>query len=142
MATTRQTIATPSADNMPFAGHPVSNFEIMHIAAHRGDDADKLMAHHHGYRYCFLRPGIPIPDVDICAANGCFMDSDQDVIDSRLGNRRVLQPQTRLPILFDQGFHRLFHALNDLPCEGFEHRNLSALSVYEGNAKSNKVQAD
>jgi hypothetical protein len=117
MATTRQTIATPSADNMPFAGHNVSNFKVVDVAANRGDGPDKLVAHHHRHRDGFLRPGIPIPNVDICTTDSRFVDSDQDIVDSTLGNWYILQPQTGFLILFDQGFHRFPHDLNDLPFE-------------------------
>ena len=61
-----------------------------------------------------LRPLIPVPDVDVGAADGRAMHPDQHILRSRLGDRRVDQFQADAGRGLGQGLHRVGHSLNSL----------------------------
>src|SRR2546428_13775755 len=105
MAPASQAIAAMAADQMPFAGDEIAGLEVFDVAAHRRYGAHKFMADDHRWTNRLLRPGIPLIDVYIRAADGCFKDFDQNIIDARLRNGDFLQHQTRGGGLFDNSAH-------------------------------------
>src|SRR5262249_22068266 len=70
----------------------------------------KFMANYHRHRNRFLRPRVPVEDVHVRAADGCFQDADEHIIAANIWNRNLLEPETRLRFGFD---NRLHHRLHD-----------------------------
>ena len=60
------------------------------------DNADKFVTDGHRHRDGFLRPGVPVVDVHVGAADRRLQHPDQHVIVANFRNRHVLQPKTRL----------------------------------------------
>ena len=58
-----------------------------------------------------LGPGVPVIDVDVCAANSCPVDTDQNVIDAEGGPGDVLEPKAGLGSRLDECFHRITRRL-------------------------------
>jgi hypothetical protein len=81
---TSQTIPTPAADDVPFAGYDLPDVEIMDIAAHRSHRPDELMPDDHRNRDGPLRPCVPIPYVHVGTTYGRLVNPYQNVIDARL----------------------------------------------------------
>ena len=50
-------------------------------------------------------PGVPGVDVQVGTADSCLTHADEDIVDPDLGLRHILQPETRLGLRLDQGFH-------------------------------------
>ena len=73
------------------------------------DAPHELVAHDQGHRDRLLRPGVPVVDVQIGAADAGLQDADQDIVDAGLGDRDLLQPQARFGPALDQGLHRPRH---------------------------------
>ena len=62
-------VAAEAAGEMPFAGHAIAEREAAHFAAHVDDAAEVLVADGHGHRDGLLRPGVPVVDVHVGAAD-------------------------------------------------------------------------
>src|SRR4051812_33828268 len=97
-------VATESAGHMPFPGHPVTELEPAHLAAHLHDLAAILMADGHGYLDSALRPVVPMEDVHVGTADGGFLHADQYIVrpDRRPGD--ISHPDARLGLGLDQCF--------------------------------------
>ena len=89
-----QAISAAAADDVPFAADDVAEVEILDVGADRDDPADELMPddQRHGNR--LLRPGVPVVNVDVGAADARAIDLDQHVVDADLGHGHVFEPQT------------------------------------------------
>jgi hypothetical protein len=90
---------------MPFRGNEIAHREIPHVAAERLNAANKLMPHDHGDGDGLLRPGVPVPDVDVRAADGGPQDLDADVVDAIGRFGLFLQPQPFPCVAFDKCLH-------------------------------------
>ncbi len=68
---------------------------------------DELVAgdHRHGDR--LLRPGVPVVDVHVRAADGVLEHADEHVVHADLGAGDFFEPQAGLGAAFDEGLHRL-----------------------------------
>ena len=77
----------------------------MHVAADLLDAADELVPDDHRHGDGLLRPGIPVVDVDVGAANRVLEHADEYVVDADLGNGDLLQPETLGGVLLDEGLH-------------------------------------
>src|SRR3546814_7820389 len=86
MAASGPTVTAEPASNMPFTRYPVADIEATDFLSDFNDLAHVLMAHVHGHRYCLAGPVIPLPDMNIRAADGCFPDLDQDVVMANNGS--------------------------------------------------------
>jgi hypothetical protein len=62
------------------------------------------MSYDHGDGNRFLSPVIPVVYVEVGSADSGFVDSDENIIDSRFWLGNVLQPKAGLGVLFDEGF--------------------------------------
>jgi len=107
MTAAGQAIAAVAANQMPFTGYDVSRFEIVDIAADFIHRTDKLMPHMHGNLNRFLSPVIPVINVNIGAANGGFVNFNQNIVDADVRDRHIFQPDTRLRFGFDR-INRIF----------------------------------
>ena len=71
-----------------------------------GDDlAAVLVADLHRHRDRALRPGVPLPDVDVGAADRGLAHADQHVVRARLGLRQLAEPDPGLRPRLDQCLH-------------------------------------
>ena len=100
MQTTRQTVSTSSADNMPLTGNNVTHLQPADVTAQLNNFTRKFMATDHGHGNRFLGPFIPVVNMDVGATNRCFVDLDQNVIATNFRNWHVFQPKTFLGTLF------------------------------------------
>src|SRR6266516_1903341 len=64
-----QAIATVSTGDVSLAHNEIALCKSFHVIADVLDDADKLVADSHRHRNCFLRPCVPVVDVDVRSAN-------------------------------------------------------------------------
>jgi hypothetical protein len=83
--------------------------EPFYVIANAIDNTDKLMANDHRHRNRFLRPGIPVVNVHVRAADGCFQDADLRIVTADLWNGNLLEPQTGLGSGFDNRLHGGLH---------------------------------
>jgi len=98
-------VAAVAAGDVAFAGDALADLEALHFRAHAGDDADVLVADVHRHRDGLLRPLIPVPDMDVGAADRGLGDLDQQVVRADLGHRHVGHLQTRRRLQFGKCFH-------------------------------------
>ena len=103
-----QAVAAAAAHQVALAGDQVSYFEIMDVAADRSYAAHELMADVHGHGDGLPRPFVPVVDVDIRAADGCFVNLDEHVIDAHLRHGHILQPKP----WFRLGLHQRLHGVH------------------------------
>src|ERR1043166_7529729 len=75
-----QTIPTVSADNMACTRDQISWRKAAHAIADTINNTDKFVTDDHRDRNCFLRPGVPIVNVNVGSADGRFQDSNQYVV--------------------------------------------------------------
>src|SRR5215831_12131982 len=80
MAPAREAIATMSAGDVAFAHDQVALCKPFHMIAYIIDNAYKLMPDCHRHRNRLLRPGVPVVDVQVRAADGRFQHADQHII--------------------------------------------------------------
>src|SRR5262249_39056030 len=83
--------------------------ESFHVIAHAIDNSDKFMANYHRHRDRFLCPGVPVVDVHVRAADGCFQYADQRIVVADLWNGNFLEPQTGLGFCLHDGLHHFLH---------------------------------
>ena len=108
MAAAGAAIAAEPAGDVAFARDAIAHREATHLAAHVDDAAEVFVTHGHGHRDGLLRPGIPVVDVHVGAADGGLGDLDQHIVGADLGDLDVLHPDagTRLAL------HQCLHLIN------------------------------
>ena len=109
-----QAVSATATDDVAFGADEVADLEIVDVAADFNDTADKLMSDDQGDADGLLCPGIPVPDMDVRAADRRLADLDQHVVDADLRDRDVFQPEARLRLTLDQCFHYIT-SLHKLP---------------------------
>ena len=77
-------VAAAAADDVALAADDVAGVEVAHVRPDRDDLADELVADRHRHRDRLLRPGVPLVDVQVGAADAGAADADQDVVDAVL----------------------------------------------------------
>ena len=90
---------------MTFARYDVTHRKPSDILAYLDDLACVLMTTDHRHLNGFLRPVVPVVNVNVSAADGSLVDFDENFVSRNLGDRHVLEPQALLGALFDKGFH-------------------------------------
>ena len=90
---------------MAFAGDAIADLEAAHLLAHLDDLADVFVTDVHRHRNRLLRPVVPLPDVDVGAADGGLADADHHVVVADLGLRHVGQRQAGRAFEFGKCFH-------------------------------------
>jgi hypothetical protein len=80
VAATGAAVAAEPAGDVAFAGDAVTDLEAAHFLTDLDNLADVFVAdvHRHGDR--LLRPLVPLPDVDVGAADRSLLDADHDVV--------------------------------------------------------------
>src|SRR5262249_17932635 len=63
--------------DVPLAAHPVADLEAGDLGAELGDLAHELVPDHHRDLDGLLRPRVPVPDVNVGAADAGLADLDQ-----------------------------------------------------------------
>ena len=104
-----QTVAAPPANHVPFGAHDLARKEIRDVRSDGNYFTDEFVADDHRDGDGALRPGIPVVDVEVGAANAGAVHPNQDVIDACARRRHFLEPQTGARLPFDQGFHSRVH---------------------------------
>src|SRR5215470_10554063 len=112
MTPSRQAIATMSTSDVALAYHEIALCKSLHMIAHIIDNADKLMADCHRHRNRFLRPRVPVVNVNICSADRRFQHTNEHVVAPDFRNGNFLEPQARLGLGLHDGFHHLLHEGN------------------------------
>ena len=74
---------------MTLARNNIANVKPGNVCPNFNDFASVFMATYHGHVYGFLRPIIPIVDMNIGATNGRLMNFNQHLISRYFGNRHV-----------------------------------------------------
>ena len=94
-----QAVAAAAADDVPLAADDLAGVEVVDVRADLDDPADELVAddHRHGDR--LLRPGVPVVDVHVGAADAGAQHLDQHVVDADRRHRHLLEPEARLGLL-------------------------------------------
>ena len=98
-------VTAVAAGDVTLTRHPLTDLEAGHCGTDRGDLAHELVAHHHRGRHGGLRPRIPVVDVQVGAADGGLVHTDQHVAITRDGHRHLLEPQPRRRL----GLHERLH---------------------------------
>ena len=98
-------VAAVTAHDVTLAGYHVARLVLGHGRAHALDDAAELMPHVHTHGDGLLGPGIPVPDVQVRAADCGFVNLDENIICTDFGHRHIHQLQAGSGYTFDEGFH-------------------------------------
>ena len=110
MAATGQAIAAMSAGNMAFHRDEIAFGKTFHMVANLFDHADKLVANGHRNGNRFLRPGIPVVNVNVGPADRCFEDADKHIVAFDFRDRNFFEPK---PGFSPALYHRLHHFLHE-----------------------------
>src|SRR5581483_6297856 len=88
-----QAVPAAAADDMALAADEIADREVADVRAELDDLADELVADDHRHRDRPLRPRVPAVDVEVGATDAGLVDADQDVVDSELRLRDLLEPE-------------------------------------------------
>jgi len=80
------------ARDVSFADNEITLRKPFHMIANIIDNADKLVADRHRHRDGFLRPRVPVIDVDVSPADGSLQDPDAYIVSANFRNRSFFQP--------------------------------------------------
>ena len=88
-----QAVPAPAAGDMAFPGYQVP----YGVSVHPGTDLHNLphifVSGRKAYGNCVLRPLIPLIDMYVCTADGCFVNFNLHIIWSYFRNRDTLHPE-------------------------------------------------
>jgi len=76
VAAASQAVAAAAANDVTFGADPVTRLEIHHIRAELDYASDEFVTYGHRHRDRALGPRVPVPDVDIGAADRRLIDAD------------------------------------------------------------------
>ena len=105
VALARAAIAAVAAHDVTLAGHDIAGLVLGDGRAHALNHAAELMPHMHAHGNRLLGPGIPVPDMEVRAADGGLVNLDKNIIRTDFGHRYVHQLQAFIGLCFDEGFH-------------------------------------
>ena len=105
MPPARQAVAAAAAHHVPFAADDVADVEVLDVRAGLGNRTDEFMADDHRHGDGLLRPGIPLVNVHVGAADSGPVHADENVVDPDRRPGGFLQPQTGFGFAFDQRLH-------------------------------------
>ena len=109
VASARHAVAAAPADHVALAGNDLPGVEVVDVVAHLDDFADEFVADHHRHRYCLRRPLVPLVDMQVGAADRCFLYLDQNVVEAGFRLRDVFHPDALAGFALDQCFHIRAH---------------------------------
>jgi hypothetical protein len=101
----RHAVTAAPADDVALAADEAADVEAAHVRADLDDLADELVPDHQRDRNRPLRPGVPVVDVQVGAADPGLVHPDQDVVDPDLRRRDVLERQACCCLRLDQCLH-------------------------------------
>jgi len=99
-------IAAASADYVSFAADDLADFDVADVVADFFDGSDEFVARDKRGFDCFLRPAVPVVDVDVGAADSGLLDFDEDVVAADRRNGHFFGPDSG----FGSCFHKRFHS--------------------------------
>ena len=82
------------ADEVALARHAVAHLDGADMRTDVRDDPCEFVPNHHGNGNGLLRPGIPLPDVEVGAADAGLGDLDEDVVRADLRHGLVAHHET------------------------------------------------
>ena len=94
-----------AADDVALGADQVADLVTADIAADRDDAADEFVARDRARLDRLLRPGVPVVDVDVGAADAGLQHLDQHVVDAVARLRHVLEPDAGFGFGLDECFH-------------------------------------
>ena len=100
-----QAVPAEPADDVPLPADHVPGLEAPHIASDGRHRPRELVADHERGADRPSRPVVPVVDVDVGAADRGLVDPDEDVVDARLRDGDLLQPEARLRPRLDDRPH-------------------------------------
>jgi hypothetical protein len=98
-------LAAEFADQVPLARTALADFQPFYQRTLGDDFASEFMARHQPDRHGARGPVVPVPDVDVGAADAGLVNLDQHILGADLGHRAGFGPQADLGFRFDQSFH-------------------------------------
>src|SRR5690606_8848137 len=98
-------VAAVPARDVPLARHAVADRETGHLRAEFLDDPDVLVTGDEGYGNRALRPGVPVVDVHVRAAEAGVLHADEHVVVAHAGARRVDLPHALARFELREGPH-------------------------------------
>ena len=105
MTPARQAIPAPAAGHVPFPAHDVAGIKVGDVRTHFHNFAHKLVPDHHRHMDGFLRPVVPLINVQIRAADARAMHANEHVINANFRLLDVLKPKSRFSFTFYECFH-------------------------------------
>src|SRR5271166_1194318 len=98
-------IAAASAGDMALTAHDVAGIEVVYVRPDLDDLSDKLMPDGHRHGDCFLRPLVPLKDVNVGSADAGMAHADEHIVDADGGFSDVFEPQSALGAALYQSLH-------------------------------------
>src|SRR5690349_624198 len=86
MAATSQAIPAMSTGDVSFNGHQIPFAPTFDVVAELVDDTHEFMSNRHRDRNRLLRPLVPVINMDVGSADGCFQHPNQHIVIANLGN--------------------------------------------------------
>ena len=90
--TSAAAVTAVAAGNMAFTGDAIANLEAFHFLADTHHFTDIFVTDNHRYRNGFLRPLVPVVDVNVSTADGGFTNFDQQIVMTDFRLRHVGHP--------------------------------------------------
>ena len=112
MTAAGETIAAMSAGDVTFPRNEIAWRKTFHVIADVFDHADKLVADDHRNRDRFLRPRVPVVNVNVGPADRCFLDPNEHIVAFDFRDRNFLEPQSGLGFALHDRLHRFLHGRN------------------------------
>ena len=106
---TSETISTMPAGDVTFADDEIALSKTTHIRSGPCNFPDEFVTNRHRHWDRFLRPGIPIINVNIGTADRRLFRADQNIVGPNLRHRNLFQPQTGLGFGFHDCWHHSLH---------------------------------
>ena len=85
-------VTAVAAGNVTFTGDAVADFEAFHFLADTHHFTDIFVTDNHRYRNGFLRPLVPVVDVNVSTADSRFTNFDQQIVMTDFRFRHVGHP--------------------------------------------------
>ena len=104
-----EAVAAVAADDVALAGDDVAFAEVVDVGSGADDPADELVADDHRDGDGLLRPGVPVVNVHVGAADAGAQHLDEAIVDPHLRDGHVLQPEADVLLPLDQRPHRFLH---------------------------------
>jgi hypothetical protein len=98
-----------STGDVSLAHNQIAVRKAFHVIAYSLNGADELVTDRHRHRDRFLRPGVPVVDVHVGPADGCFQHADEHVVALNFWNRNFFKPEARLGFGLYDRFHHFLH---------------------------------